>query len=134
MTYYLDSNIYIYFNKRLFPSIGEKIISMDVENIKIPSMVAAELLYGAEKSLKREINMSRLRRFLSLYEIVPFDADAADCYRSIRAALEREGRLIGGSDMVIAATVFSRGGVLVTHNTDEFSRVNGLILEDWTSL
>ena len=132
MTYYLDSNIYIYFEKKMYESIAEKLMSTSVEKIKIPAMVAAELLYGAEKSAKREFNLSRLRRFLSLFEIIPFDEKAAECYRSVRVELERKGQIIGGNDLVIAATVLSRAGVLVTRNINEFSRVEGLALEDWT--
>ncbi|MDR3255985.1 MAG: PIN domain-containing protein [Synergistaceae bacterium] len=133
MTWFLDSSVYIYFDRKMFEAIAEKLMATSAEDIKIPSMVVAELLYGAEKSARREFNLPRLRRFLALYEIVPFDAKAADCYRFIRSDLERGGRLIGPNDIVIAATVLSRSGILVTHNTSEFSRVKNLALEDWTN-
>jgi predicted nucleic acid-binding protein len=35
--------------------------------------------------------------------------------------------------MLIAATVKANDGILVTNNTQEFSRVTGLTLEDWTT-
>ena len=33
--------------------------------------------------------------------------------------------------MMIAATVIVNGGTLITHNVGEFSRVEGLLIEDW---
>ena len=95
-------------------------------------MVAAELIYGAEKSLKREYNLEKVTLFLSLFEIVPFDASAAQLYGAIRCSLERVGEIIGGNDLVIAATVLASNGTLVTNNTGEFSRVSGLQVEDWS--
>ena len=49
----------------------------------------------------------------------------------IRHDLERTGTPIGPYDLLIAGTVLSHGAILVTHNTREFGRVRGLILEDW---
>ena len=43
-----------------------------------------------------------------------------------------KGQKIGYNDSIIAATVLVKGGVFVTNNTKEFSRVDGLQLEDWT--
>ncbi|MDR0448438.1 MAG: type II toxin-antitoxin system VapC family toxin, partial [Treponema sp.] len=88
--------------------------------------------YGAEKSKKREFNLKIVRVFLSIYEVVNFDEKSAEYYAAIRADLERKGQGIGGNDIVIASTVLANAGVLVTHNIDEFSRVNGLAVEDWT--
>lgn len=45
--------------------------------------------------------------------------------------LTKKGKLIGPNDMLIAVTALANGAVLVTHNTDEFSRVPELELEDW---
>ena len=50
MIYYLDSNVCVYFLKGIYPSIMENIQNINPNNIKIPSIVKAELLYGAEKS------------------------------------------------------------------------------------
>ncbi len=49
----------------------------------------------------------------------------------IRATLEKQGRPIGPYDVLIAATALSNNGVLVTHNMREFSRIEGLRIEDW---
>jgi len=50
---------------------------------------------------------------------LPFDDAAAERYGEIRAQLQRAGRLIGANDL------------LITLNTDEFKRIEGLAVEDW---
>ena len=67
------------------------------------------------------------------YEIVPFENSMLRTYAKIRAALELTGRKIGYNDTLIAATVLARNGILVTNNTKEFGRIDGLRLEDWTA-
>ena len=66
-------------------------------------------------------------QFVSL----PFDDAAASVYAIIRAHLESAGTPIGPYDLQIAAIALANGLTLVTHNTREFSRVPGLLLEDW---
>ena len=121
--FYIDSNTYIYFEKNASPTLTTKLLSTNTTSIKIPSMVAAELRLGCEKSVKREYNSARLERFLSLYEIVPFDNECSKVYAKVRAYLERNGKIIGANDLVIAATVLYNNGTLITRNIDEFSRI-----------
>ncbi|MEK9845690.1 PIN domain-containing protein, partial [Thalassospira sp.] len=52
-------------------------------------------------------------------------------YGDIRSTLEREGKVIGPYDMMIAGHARSHGLILVTNNTREFERVDGLRLENW---
>ena len=94
-------------------------------------MVAAELLYGAEKSAKREHNTQLFKTFLSIFEIIDFDEKAAQYYATIRTELEHKGLIIGGNDIIIAATTIANNGTLVTHNTGEYSRIEKLQTEDW---
>lgn len=53
-------------------------------------------------------------------------------YGIIRGQLEKDGTLIGPNDMIIAAMALANDAVVVTHNVREFSRVDGLKVEDWT--
>jgi len=131
VTYFLDTNICIYHFNDSSPSVSSRLEQVPSKSIKIPSMVVAELLYGVEKSGRREQNLKRCKEFLSVYEIIPFDEKAAEHYAVIKAKLERKGITIGGNDMAIAATVLANKGVLISHNTAEFSRVDGLAVEDW---
>jgi len=132
MIYFLDTNICIYHLNQTSQNVLDKFDEIGNENIKIPAIVSAELYYGASKSVKREYNLKRYNEFISWFEIVPFSHDASLIYGEIRTELERSGKIIGWNDMLIAATVIAKNGILVTNNTREFSRINGLILEDWT--
>jgi len=132
MTWFLDTNICICHLNDSAPDVSDRLERMPSLSVKLPSIVAAELLCGAEKSERREQNIKRCKELFSIYEIIPFDEKAALRYAVIRVALERKGLLIGGNDMAIAAIALANSGVLVSHNTAEFSRVGGLALEDWT--
>jgi tRNA(fMet)-specific endonuclease VapC len=39
--------------------------------------------------------------------------------------------LIGANDLLIAAIARVNKAILITHNTSEFGRVQGLQIEDW---
>lgn len=131
MIYYLDSNICVYFLKGLYPSIMENIQNINPNNIKIPSIVKAELLYGAEKSQQKTKNLSNIKRFLEPYEIIPFDDDCSIVYSRIRSSMELKGTIIGPNDYIIASTVLAKNGILVTNNTKEFERIKNLKIEIW---
>jgi tRNA(fMet)-specific endonuclease VapC len=60
-----------------------------------------------------------------------FDIAAAHHAADIRATLERQGRAIGGYDILIAGHARSRALIVVTGNRGEFDRVPGLQCEDW---
>jgi tRNA(fMet)-specific endonuclease VapC len=62
---------------------------------------------------------------------LPFDDRCAETYGRIRARLAEMGSLIGPNDLPIAAIAAAHGATLVTHNVREFSRVDGLVYEDW---
>ena len=68
---------------------------------------------------------------LSNFEKLPFTESDAILFGQLRALLALSGTPIGAYDVMIAAQGVSRGLTVVTHNTKEFSRIPGLILEDW---
>jgi tRNA(fMet)-specific endonuclease VapC len=131
MTYHLDSNICIYFLKGLYPNIRDKLENINPTKIKIPSIVKAELLYGAEKSQNRSMNIDKVTKFLEPFEVLPFDDEAAISYSQIRSSLEIKGTIIRPNDYIIASVVLSKNGILVTNNESEFKRIKNLKIENW---
>jgi tRNA(fMet)-specific endonuclease VapC len=93
--------------------------------------VKAELIFGARKSAKPEQNLARLARFFQPLVSLPFDDGAADHYGSIRTDLERAGTPIGANDLMIGAIALAHSLTLVTANQTEFSRIGGLVCENW---
>jgi tRNA(fMet)-specific endonuclease VapC len=93
--------------------------------------VRAELFYGAAKSTNPIKTLATQQAFLKPYTNLPFDESAAAIYGTERARLEKTGIIIGPLDLLIAAITLSHNLILVTNNTREFSRINGLNLEDW---
>ena len=130
--YYIDTNILVFYLRGKNERLKKKLNSFRHEEIKIPAIVKAELLAGAVKSNMPDENIKEVEKLCRPFELVPFDDSMLMTYATIRAALELKGQKIGANDTIIAATVLSRGGILVTNNVKEFSRVEGLLLDDWT--
>ena len=126
MKYLLDTNACIgVLTNRVTPLV-ERWTRTLPNQVRLCSVVKAELLFGAEKSARRELVQQRLQRFFSRFKSMPFDDAAAQTYGLLRAALEKGGQPIGPNDMLIAAIALANDLTLVTHNTAEFSRVPGL--------
>ena len=132
MRYMLDTNICIYSIKHKPEKVFLRLQEHDPSEICISSVTYAELIHGVEKSQAVEKNRLALTLLLANIEILDFDAYAAEYYGIIRADLERKGMPIGPLDMMIAGHAMSLNYTVVTNNTKEFSRVNNLILENWT--
>ena len=129
--YIVDSNTCIYFLNGKYQSVRDKFLSTSPKDIKISSVVKGELLLGAFKSQTREQTAKKVEKFLKPFDVVDFSDKMAYDYAEIRATLEKSGNSIGANDLLIAATALNKKATLVTHNTDEFSRVQGLDIEDW---
>lgn len=134
----LDTNICIYLLTSRHPEFQQRILTRleslpDEVTVMLSSVVVSELSYGVRKSRLRKTNEAVLRDFLLDFRIASFDEAAALQAGAVRADLERHGTPIGPMDTLIAAHALSLDVSLVTHNTAEFSRVDGLRLEDWAS-
>ena len=131
MKYFLDTNICIYYLKGMYPGIVKKLLSKNPEDIKIPSIVKAELFYGAEKSESKSKTKEKIIEFLLPFEIVGFNDEATEVYGKTREYLEKKGMIIGPNDLILASTVLSQNGTLITNNVKEFKRIKELKIENW---
>jgi tRNA(fMet)-specific endonuclease VapC len=118
---------------------SEKVRSLYTQAVlaKIPLAISSicmhELWYGVQKSGQQGRNEWKLRAFIADdIEVLDFSNEDARGAAQIRAELEYKGTRIGEYDTLIAGQAFARGLTLVTANTREFHRVQGLQLEDWT--
>lgn len=132
MAWFLDTNACIMHLRGRHPQLSAKWRAHRAEDLAIPLAVYAELLVGAEKSTQPEKVRGQIELLLEAHEIVEATEEVATHYARIRADLEKRGMSIGGNDLWIAATALAHGATLVTNNTGEFTRVPGLVVEDWT--
>lgn len=130
MKYMLDTNICTYAQKRN-PNVLSKLQNEWEQGIAISSISLSEIEFGIYASNNPDKHQIKLLQILSIVDVLPFDTGAAEEYGKIRAYLQRTGQLIGPLDMLIAGHAKSEGLILVTHNTKEFERVQGLEIEDW---
>jgi tRNA(fMet)-specific endonuclease VapC len=131
MIYLPDTNVWIRLLNKGDNLVKKKFEEVDPSEIRLCSVVKAELYFGAEKSQRRDENMATIEALFSDMESLSFDDLAAKQYGVIRKNLSTSGVLIGPNDLMIAAIGLVHDITVVTHNTREFSRVSGLRIEDW---
>ena len=100
-------------------------------DVAISAVTLFELQYGVEKSQYKQRSEAALSKFVVPLTIIDLDRFAAMEAGVIRAELGEKGTPIGAYDLLIAAIARSQGMILVTNNLREFSRIDGLNLENW---
>jgi tRNA(fMet)-specific endonuclease VapC len=88
-------------------------------------------MYGVEVSPRRQQDQAALDAYLRHIGVLEYPDEAALHYAQIRAALKVSGTMIGANDLFIAAHARCLGLTLVTNNTREFGRVQGISVENW---
>jgi tRNA(fMet)-specific endonuclease VapC len=129
--YLLDTNICIYFLKGQF-DLYQKIQAIGEENCLLSEITIAELKYGAENSTQKEKNRKNLEAFQSKFGILPI-FPALDIFAREKSRLKTKGKILDDFDLLIGATAICNDLVLVTKNVSDFDRLEGVIIEDWTS-
>ena len=128
--YLLDTNICIYVINHKPAQVFERFRQFRLGELAISSITASELAFGVEKSGSMR-NKQALNKFLAPLEILSYDEQAIWHYAQLRHQLQSSGQLIGSLDMLIAAHALALDCALVTNNTKEFERIDGLRLENW---
>jgi tRNA(fMet)-specific endonuclease VapC len=130
MQYALDTNTVIYLF-RGEGAVADRLLATPRSSIAVPAIVVYELEVGIAKRPDANRRRAHLDQLLAATTVLPFGADEAAAAAQIRARLEAQGQRIGPMDTLIAATALRCGATLVTRNTREFGRVDGLSVEDW---
>lgn len=115
------------------PEVLERFRKVGIGEIAISSITVSELHYGARKSGRIKKNIKRIEEFIYPFDVLAYDEAASKEYGIIRAYLEKNGRIIGPLDMLIAAHALSRDLILITNNTKEFRRIKSLQVENWVT-
>ena len=127
----LDTSVCVPLINRSDEQAAARLLQHPRGSVRLCSVVKAELHFGAQNSSRLAENLQRVEIFCRAFESLPFDDESARHYGIVRAQLRREGRPIGGSDLMIASIAIANSHVLVTRNVREFSRVAGLNVERW---
>ncbi len=131
MAYLLDTNACIQILNSSSSPVTKKVLSIPSQEIYICTVVYSELDYGAYKSKNVNRNLTHLEYLFSEFADLSLDRQAAKLAGKIRARLDALGTPIGANDLLIAAIALANDLTVVTHNTREFSRIDGLKYEDW---
>lgn len=130
--YMLDTNICIYISKRRPPELKARFERLKPGQVVMSVITYGELYYGASKSNQRAMALAELGTTVRDIPVEDLTSTAAEAYGTIRAALEKQGRVIGNNDIWIAAHAMAMNVTLATNNEREFLRVTGLSVENWT--
>ncbi len=124
----LDTNVIIAIQKGN-PNVLARVRATRGGNIVVPAIVLHELYFGAFKSGRIDRNLNEIAKLR--FPVIDFDRDASRIAGKIRFDLHRLGTPIGPHNTLIAGQALARGLTLVTRNTREFARIEGLRVEDW---
>ena len=130
MTYLLDTNICIYIINEQPAQVLQRVIQAGRESLAISTVTVAELAFGVAKSTRAD-SRAKLENFLSKFPILDWDQEAAWVYGNVRKTLDAKGQRIGERDLLLACQALALDATMVTNNTREFERVEGLKLESW---
>jgi tRNA(fMet)-specific endonuclease VapC len=130
MRYLLDTNIVSDLVRHPKGRVARRIRQVGGAQVCTSIIVACELRYGVAKKGTAQLS-ARVDDALTRLDVLAFESPADVAYASIRSALERIGRPIGANDLLIAAHALALGCTMVTDNGGEFSRIEGLVCENW---
>lgn len=133
MIWLLDTDTFSY-GVRNEGTVGDRMLARPISELAL----AAPTLYEIRSGLLHLPRGARRRRLTGVVDqlltgirVLPFDAAAAEAAAAARMALDAAGTPIGTIDLQIAGIALACDATLITRNVREFSRVEGLRLENW---
>lgn len=117
---------------REHPALARRVVAVPMASLCISAVTEGELLFGLAKRPDAKRLHLAVREFLRRVDVLPWDSSVTGHYGAVRAAMERQGRILAPLDMMIAAHALGMGAVLLTSDR-AFGQVDGLHVEDWTA-
>ncbi len=135
MTLTLDTNVFIEIVRNRSKAVRQRFYeALATETRMVASLIVVhELHVGCELHHDPTAERSRVRFALSQVEIEPFDEADMSAAARLSATLIGRGQKIGPYDLLIAGQALARDWTVVTANTREFARIDGLKVIDWTA-
>jgi len=131
MRFLLDTNVLSDF-VRGDAEVSRRFKGARPDDLAICTITVMEIDYGLALNAARARRIAPLlATILESIHVLPFSRADARASGVVRAALRKRGRPIGPYDALIAGCALARGLTLVSANTGEFRRVDGLTLDDW---
>ncbi len=130
MRYLLDTNTCIA-AMRKHPRVIQRMAAVARGDCGISTITSYELFTGIEKCVNPVKERAKVYLLTNTLFEIDFEIEAAEDAARIRAILEAQGQPIGPYDILLAGHALALSVILVTANINEFSRVPGLILENW---
>lgn len=89
-----------------------------------------EILKGL-KAKKAQRQIEAFNKFCTMNIVLPITDNVIVTASDIYASLKEKGAIISDADILVAAIAITNSLVLVSNNTDHFSRIEGLQLSNW---
>ncbi|WP_141439727.1 MULTISPECIES: type II toxin-antitoxin system VapC family toxin [Halomonadaceae] len=133
-TYMLDTCICSFIMREQAASVISRLATEvgQGNRIVVSTVTYAEMRYGQIGKKASAKHKSLVDEFVKrLDAVLPWDKQAVDATVEIMRVLAKAGTPIGSNDSAIAGHAMASTCTLVTNNVREFSRVPGLVYEDW---
>jgi len=128
VAFLIDTNIFIYAregNDDVLDKFEQHAGQFSISAISLAELQRGILPGQILPPLRQQRHDTLIRRMV----VLPFDADAAEAYGRVIAAVGRtKSRDV---DHLIAAHALSLGATLVTNNQADFAGIPGLVTENW---
>lgn len=119
---------------------GDRVVTLDDEGRHaISAVTITELRLGVTKRYDQGTDARRdalkaLDRLCARFELLPVDRPVSVAAADIIAALQQRGEPLNDlHDVYIAATAYTEQLPVLTANVDDFDRIDGIDVVDWSA-
>ena len=130
MRYLLDTNTCIAVMRNHAAAV-KRMRAVGPPDCAVSTITSYELYTGVAKCVNPANEQTKRELLLNTIQVVPFDVTAAKEAARLRAFLESKGQAIGPYDTLLAGQALALSLIVATAKTGEFTRVPGLIVENW---